>query len=325
MCDVAGGVAEVSLTKTCDEVALGDHVCVVLDSDEQHWEVAAEFVVGGLRRGEKIVYFDSARSTEPLLRRLREQNVDAARHLRTGRITMVPPPVTDRLWTMSVPEVLGLLGQTVGDALAEGYPSVRITDEPAGAAARPGGVSLAEYDTAVAEAMRGNPVTLLCQYERTDWSGEELRQLCEMHETELAAPSIYDDGLLRITRTAPFVTRVSGEIDFSNRHLVRGIIDKELDQALRTLRHNGEIEVHLESLRFADVTAIVQFLQAAEGFPQTHRLVLHGVQPVVRRVLERCGAAFTTQLALRDTAPGPDVPGADPRPPGLPRAGAAGR
>jgi len=59
--------------------------------------------------------------------------------------------------------------------------------------------------------MQGHPVTLLCQYERTDWSTSELTELCEMHSIEVATPAIYDDGLLRITRHAPFSTRVSGE------------------------------------------------------------------------------------------------------------------
>ncbi len=292
---------QLSVAKTLDEIALGDHVCAVLDSDEQHWEVAAGFVASGLRRREKIVYFDSARSATPLLRRLREDNVDVERYLRTGQLSLIPPEMTDKLWSMSVPEVLALLGETIGDALAEGYPSVRLSDEPATAVNRPRGISLAEYDRAVHGAMQGNPVTLLCQYERTDWSTAELSELCELHAIEVITPAIYDDGLLRITRMAPFSTRVSGEIDFSNRHLVRGIIEKELDRALRALKHDGQIAIHLESLRFADVTTIVQFVQAAESFPQSHQLVLYGVQPLVRRVLDRCGAAFTTQLTLRDT------------------------
>jgi anti-anti-sigma regulatory factor len=286
--------------KALDEIAAGDHACVVMDSDEQHWEIAAEFVLGGLAREEKVLYYDGARSTEPVLRRLKESNVDVASHLRTGRLAVIPPDVTNKLWAMSVTELLGVVGSTVGAALEEGYQSVRITDELTGAAKHPGSAVIAELDQAVHQAIQGVPVSLLCQYERTDWSVSELDDLCSLHPIEVSAPAIYDDGLLRITRTAPFGVRAAGEIDFSNRHLVRGIIDKELDSAMRALRHNGEIAVHLESLRFADVTTIVQFVQAAEGFPESHRLVLYGVQPVVRRVLDRCGAAFTTQLTLRE-------------------------
>lgn len=291
------------MSKALDEIAVGDHACVVVDSDEQHWEVAANFVTGGLRHDQKIVYYDSARTAEPLMRRLREDNVDVEQHRRSGQLTLMTPEQTDKLWTMSLPELLGLLGQTVGEALGEGYPGIRITDEAANAVHRPRGISLAEYDRAVHDGMQGNPVTLLCQYERTDWSTAELSELCDLHSIDVATPAIYDDGLLRITRQAPFSTRVSGEIDFSNRHLVRGIIDKELDRALRALQHHDEIEVHLESLRFADVATVVQFVQAAESFPQSHRLVLYGVQPLVRRVLDRCGAAFTAQLTMVEATP----------------------
>jgi anti-anti-sigma factor len=288
------------VSKTLHEIALGDHACVVMDSDEQHWEIAAGFVAEGFRRREKILYYDGARSTEPLLRRLREDNIDVDGYLRTGQLAVFPPELTNQLWKLSLPEMAGLVAQTIGKSLSEGYTGVRVTDEPGGAVHRPAGVPLAEYDRTLHEGMQGHPVTMLCQYERTDWSTSELTELREMHSIEVATPAIYDDGLLRITRHAPYTTRVSGEIDFSNRHLVRTIIDKELDRALRAASQTDEIQVHLESLRFADVTTIIAFVQAAEGFPQSHRLVLYGVQPSIRRVLDRCGAGFTAQLTLRE-------------------------
>jgi anti-anti-sigma regulatory factor len=288
------------VSKTLDEIAVGDHACVVVDSDEQHWEVASGFVSGGIANEEKVFYYDSSRSAEPLLRRLREDNVDVALHLRTGQLALMPPSATDQLWRLSVEEMTGLVARTLTEAFEEGYPRVRITDEPAGAVHRPAGLALAEYDRAVHDALQGHPVTLLCQYERAQWSIAELDELCEMHPIDVITPAIYDDGLLRITRQAPFSTRVAGEIDFSNRHLVRSVIDKELDRALRTADQTNEIQVHLESLRFADVTTIVQFVQAAEGFPQSHKLVLYGVKPGIRRVLDRCGAGFAAQLTVRE-------------------------
>ena len=269
-----------------------------MDSDEQHWEVVADYVAGGIRRGEKVLYFDGSRSSSPLLRRLREDNVDAAHLLRTGQLALFPPEVTDQFWTMRLPEVAAMVTNTIDGALAEGWPSVRITDEPAGAAKRPIGIPLADYDQVLDERMAGRPVTMLCQYEREHWSAAELTELRSHHSTEVLTPAIYDDGMLRITREAPFSTRAAGEIDMSNRALVRGIIDKELDRALRTAEHTDEIQLHLESLRFADVTTVTQFVQAAESFPQSHKLVLYGVQPSIRRVLERCGAGFTTQLTV---------------------------
>src|SRR5207244_1565812 len=124
---------------------------------------------------------------------------------------------------------------------------------------------LGELDRMIHEVVRDRPVTMLCQYDRRHWSSSALHELGELHPVEVVAPALYDDGLLRVTRQAPFSTRVCGEIDFSNRDLVRIMIGKELERAVRATRGSGEIAVFLESLRFADVTCVAEFVQAAEG------------------------------------------------------------
>ncbi len=304
MPDTANGVGDtLALTKTVAEISRGDHACVVMDSDEQHWEVVAGYVRHGLARREKVVVFDGERSATPVLRRLAEDRLDVDRIVRTGQLTVVPPDAMTWMWSASTEEIVGLVSATVDDALAEGYPGVRLTNEPAAGRSDRSVGRLGEIDRAVDSALRARPATLLCQYERRHWAGSDLIRLGEQHEVDVVAPALYDDGLLRVTRAAPFCTRVAGEIDFSNRDLVRTMIKKELDQALRAPSPSGQVEVHLESLRFADVTSVVQFVQVAAGFPESHHLVLHGAQPAVRRLLDRCGAAFSGQLVLREADP----------------------
>ncbi|MGQ0479657.1 MAG: MEDS domain-containing protein [Pseudonocardia sp.] len=291
-----------SLTKTVAEISRGDHACVVMDSDEQHWEVVAGYVHNGLALREKVVFFDGDRSAVPVLRRLAEDRMDVDTMVRTGQLTIVPPDAMAWMWTASTEEIGDLVAATVDDALAEGYPGVRLTNEPAAGRSDRSVGRLGEIDRAVDAVLRARPATLLCQYERRHWAGTDLIRLGELHQVDVVAPALYDDGLLRVTRLAPFRTRVAGEIDFSNRELVRMMIEKELDQALRAPSPSGQVEVHLESLRFADVTSAVQFVQMAGEFPQSQQLVLHGVQPGVRRLLDRCGAAFSGQLVLREGA-----------------------
>jgi anti-anti-sigma regulatory factor len=296
----------VSLTKTVAEIAPGDHACAVVDSDEQHWEVAAGYVSAGLVRREKVVYFDGEGSAEPLLRRLREADVNVDEAVDTGQLVVLPPEAADASDERATEAVRSQVRESIEDALREGYRAVRLTDEPS-AESRAIGHSavhrLGELDRMIHEVVRDRPVTMLCQYDRRHWSSSDLHQLGELHPVEVIAPALYDDGLLRVTRRAPFSTRVCGEIDFSNRDLVRGMIENELERALRATNETGEVAVHLESLRFADVTSVAEFVQAAEGFPQSHRLVLYGVQPSVRRLLDRCGAAFSSQLEIRDRLP----------------------
>lgn len=275
----------------------------MLDSDEEHWEVGADFIAGGLARHEKILYYDADQSITGVFRRLREDNVDVSRAVRSGQLEVFPGTTTRGLWEISPAEVVGMFGHYLGDAVEAGYAGLRVTDEPAEAVHRPAGYPLAAYDAAIDAAVHGQPASVLCQYVRPDWSPEELDELCAMHPVRLDTSAVYDDGLLRVTRCGDSETRLAGEIDYSNRHLVRDIIDRELDSALRALRQTGEIRLHLESLRFADVTTVVALVQAAESFPQSHRLVLFGVQPRMRRILDRCGASLTAQLTVWDAEP----------------------
>lgn len=296
-----------SLTKTVAEIAPGDHAFAVMDSDEQHWEIAAGYVSAGLARREKVVYLDGERTAAPLLRRLRELAVDVGSVLRSGQLVVLPRESLVGVWDGSLEQVRGRLRARIDGALDEGYGGVRMTDEPgAGGPDRAG-----ELDALLHEVIHERPVTMLCQYERRHWSAGDLDALGRLHPVEVVAPALYDDGLLRITRDAPYRTRISGEIDYSNRDTVRAMIEDELDHALRNGTDDrageraGEIALHLDSLRFADVTAVTRFVQAADAFPTSHRLVLRGVQPTIRRLLDRCGAPLRSQLAVAEV---PEVP-----------------
>ncbi len=297
------------LTRTVAEIVPGDHAFAVLDSDEQHWEVAAGYVGAGLARREKVVYLDGERTAAPLLRRLRELGVDAGAALRSGQLVVMPRESLLGVWDGSLEQVRGQLRRSIDAALAEGYPGVRMSDEPAA----DGPVRAGELDALLHQVIDGRPVTMLCLYERRHWSAADLDGLGRRHPVEVVAPALYDDGLLRITREAPYRTRISGEIDYSNRDTVRAMIEDELDRLLRTGAEPqagdtaGEIALHLDSLRFADVTAVSRFVQVADAFPRSHRLVLCGVQPTVRRLLDRCGAPLRSQLTVAEA---PEAAGA---------------
>lgn len=292
-----------SLTKTVPEITPGDHAFAVMDSDEQRWEVAAGYVSAGLARREKVVYLDGERTATPLLRRLYELAVDVGSVLRSGQLVVTPRESVLGVWDGSLDQVRGRLRRSIETALDEGYPGVRMTDEPAAG----GSERVGELDALLHGVIHGRPVTMLCQYERRHWSAGDLGTLGRLHPVEVVAPALHDDGLLRITRDAPGGNRISGEIDYSNRDIVRVVIENELDLALRTGagESSGEISLHLDSLRFADVTAVTRLVQAADEFPASHRLVLRGVRPTIRRLLDRCGAPLRSQLTVLEI---PEVP-----------------
>jgi anti-anti-sigma factor len=301
------------MTTTVEDCRSIDHAMAVPVSDEQQWQIVAEFLAHGLRRGEHVVYFDDGTS-ERVLERMTDDGVAVTAPLREGRLAVVPGDPRS-----SAQDVAEAVRSTVDAALAAGYPAVRITGNPTflvkqgkGTAAD-GVYGMADLDRVLDDIVRHRPAHVLCVYDRAHCPEEVVDRMRAVHRTEVVAPAIYDDGLLRLTAIGPGAARVAGEVDHSNRPRIRSFLESALDRALRLPDAPTDIRLDLSSLRFLDVAGAVGLVHAAEEFPNAHRLVLGGVRPRVQRVLDRCGAPFATQLVVqpRGDAPPPEPPPAD--------------
>jgi anti-anti-sigma factor len=287
------------MTTTVEDCRSVDHAIAVPESDEQLWQVSAEFLAHGLIRGEQVIYFDDGTS-ERVLERMADDGVAVTGPLREGGFTIVPSDAGRRC---SPDEVAETVRATIDGALAAGYPAVRMTGLLAFVRKRGGssapGYGMADYDRVIDRVVRDRPAHVLCIYDRARYSEDVVEAMRAVHRTEVVAPSIYDDGLLRITAVGPGAARVAGEVDHSNRPRIRKLLEAALDRALRLPDAPTDITLDLSSLRFLDVAGAIGLVHAAEEFPNAHRLVLSGVRPRVQRLLDRCGAPFATQLVVR--------------------------
>jgi anti-anti-sigma factor len=299
------------MTTTVEDCRSIDHAVAIPVSDEQLWQISAEFLAHGLGRGERVIYFDDG-SSERVLERMTDDGVAVAGPLREGQFTIV---ASDR--HTSPHEVAEAVRASVDAALAAGYPAVRITGRLTFTAAHAAGeAGVAHFDRVVDAVVRNRPAHVLCIYDRTRYPDEVVEAMRAAHRTEVIAPAIYDDGLLRITAIGPGAARVAGECDHSNRPRIRSFLEAALDRALRQPDAPTDITLDLSSLRFLDVAGAVGLVHAAEEFPDAHRLILTGVRPRVQRVLDRCGAPFATQLVVhaRSDQPPVEQPPADRAP-----------
>ena len=273
------------------------HACAVPGSDEQLWEMTAAFLAAGLAVGEQVVYFDDG-TADAVLQRLVDDRVPVRRPLSDGQLTVVDPAQTHAVVHGPVRDAAVLLATMIDRAVGDGYPGFRMTGQFSSGLVRADGLHLADYDAVLETVLAGRPARALCLYDRHRFPDDAIARLRAMHRIELDAPALYDDNLLRITRAAPFRLRLAGEIDHSNRPTVLRLVATTLDEALRSHSSPAALEFDLSSLRFLDVAGAVGLVHAAEGFPETHRLALHGARPGVLRVLDRCGAPFAAQLDL---------------------------
>ena len=286
------------MTTTVEDIGSVDHAIAVPVSDEQLWQMSAEFIAHGLARGGQVFYFDDG-TAERVLERLADDGVAVAGPLREGRFTVVPGEVTRAALNSPLTEVAEIVRSTVDSGLSKGYPTVWMTGQLDHGLQRSAAGSMPDYDRVIDAVVRHRPAHVLCFYDRVRYPESFVEAMRAVHDTEVVSPAIYDDGLLRLTAAGPGAARVAGEVDHSNRPRIRKLLEAALDRALRSPDVPADITLDLSSLRVLDVTAAVGLVHAAEEFPSAHRLVLTGVRPRVQRLLDRCGAPFADQLVVR--------------------------
>lgn len=295
------------MIKQADGLSSGDHVCAIPDSAEHLGELSSGFVAHGLARGEKVLYFDDDGAADRLLRRLDEDGVDVDGPLRRDQLTILPPEATRHTFTLPLREIHAGVGGEIERSVRDGWAGMRLTGQMHGAIAPGASASLAEYDGLLARMIRENRRSLsaLCTYDHAHFPDDQIEIMKALHRDHVGPARAYDDGLLRIVQLDHTHARLSGEIDHSNRPQITSLLLSALDAALRSADGGTEIGLDMASVRFVDVATATALVHAAETFPATHRLVLHRVRPRVQRILDRCGAAFSPQLAFDDGPPRP--------------------
>ena len=113
----------------------------------------------------------------------------------------------------------------------------------------------------------------------------------------------YQDKQLVITKTTrPLGLRLAGAVDAANVDAVASVLGS-------TLRANPGAEVHVDvaGLEFSDVSGIRALVAAAEGADGDHHLVLHGIAPLMGKVMDVVGWTDLPSLTISEQ----DFPAAD--------------
>lgn len=106
----------------------------------------------------------------------------------------------------------------------------------------------------------------------------------------------------------PSGLRLVGEIDASNvrqvEELLAGLLNGESDY---------DVHIDLSLIEFVDVSGIRAIVSAAEKADGRHRMILHGLPPLVSRVMEVVGwSDLPTLFIAAEAFPDGDLTRADP-------------
>lgn len=285
------------LLRSVEDMAYGDHGCLVCESDREQWGASSAYVRHGLSLGERVLYVTADRSELEVRRML------AIDRTSTGELVVLPASIAYGISGRRFDPVAQLDGwkDHVYTALNDGFSGFRAVvemnwleqvDMPL--------ESLVDYERSGNGLFRGLPGSVLCVYDRRHFDDFTLARVGHAHPCRfgrLAEPaSMLRTELLEIRSAGPGALALFGEVDASNLGVVIEALGSAADEDGRLLIDMAG----LEFIDFAGLRAIHAFSQ--EGGRNGGKLVLLSPPAIARRMIELLGADGSLTLEDGPTA-----------------------
>jgi anti-anti-sigma factor len=297
---VAGKPPEVRAgsTRHVRQVRLGDHLCLPFASDEEQREVLTSYIVDGLSRGERVIYFADRTEPDAIDGWLAGRGLDPARARADGHLDVRRLDSHYLVGGQFEPDVvITTLWVEVRQARDAGYPGLRITGEMT-SDARPVAdmARLHEYESRFASVFGSRELAAICQYDERLFDATGLAGLIACHRQVVRIDPLHDDRRLRIVRT------------FNPRGLrVVGVVDLTTSEALGTALaqaaswSDGEdLHIDLGALEFIDVAGVRMIVHTARTLAPDRELVIERLADGLRRVFGVVGWDRTPGLRFAE-------------------------
>ncbi|MFQ6143115.1 MEDS domain-containing protein [Streptomyces seoulensis] len=270
-----------------EEADQGDHLCLAFADDAEQRRVATAYVLGGLERGERVMYFADGRAPEQVLGWLREAGADPAPALERGQLVVTTADDSYLAVGPFDPDAMvATLHREVADSLAAGYTGFRVSGEM-GWALRdvPGADRLGEYETKVNEVFAGGPASAICQYDARRFDADALAAFDGRHPGAVAPEPLYSSGLLRLApsfRAGRRALRVVGDVDYQSAAALAAALETAMGWP-------GDITVDMSGLDFIDLAGVRALVQTAERLSEGRRMHIVELTPMLRHVMHVVG------------------------------------
>ncbi len=272
------------------------HGCAVLRSAEQAWEALSDFVEEGLRGNQQIVLAGlRLDQQDALLRRLSENDVQTDTPSSDGRLTLMAEDISRQFLSLPPKELTRAVADQIEQAVSSGCAGVRL-----------GGIypdiGIGPYESVLDELVRSAPLDVLCGYDRTRLTFDEVDTIRGMHMGEVSDTAEYDDGILRITRPRAGWVRLAGRWERPNHDAAFAVVS---DAAAAGFRN-----VDTSSLRYVDPVCLHALLTGIGGGLRLQR-PNHLVQRLAGLLAHKPIGQPSTGSARQPSTVGSDEPGED--------------
>ena len=181
--------------RTITDLAPGNHLCCLHETDEQHRAVITPFLRQGLEQGQKVIYIVDVRTAETILGYLRDDGLEVEPFLTRGQLEILSHTATYlQEGTFDPDRMIARLRAETEQALAEGYPALRVTGEMTWALrGLPGSERLIEYEAKLNEFLPGSQCLALCQYDRRQFDPAVLLDVLRTHPLAVIGAEVHEN------------------------------------------------------------------------------------------------------------------------------------
>ncbi|MDR7254693.1 anti-anti-sigma regulatory factor [Nocardioides sp. BE266] len=260
----------------------GTHLCALEPGEIQLDRVAATFVGQGLAAGDRLLYVASDEQAEALVTALPE-HVHVAEALATGQLRI--SSFADAYGTRR-PDDLSAVADgfraAAAQACKDGFPGLRVAARMDGLSALLGShQEVLAWERMSTYLQHELEVSSVCLYDASRLDPEQAASIAREHDGQAPEVDVPPIGTF-LAVDEPWGLRVSGEVDVSNRDLLKQLV---LSRAAVTPR----LRLDLGEVTFADIGTMCRLQAAAAELPDSGWLLLDRVPHAVRRILEVAG------------------------------------
>lgn len=237
----------------------GDHVCALYENPDHQADALTDYIRTGLAAGERCVYVAVERSPEEICERLARAGVAVGEAIEARRLTVASKHETYlRDGSFDPDRMIGFLRETEFSALRDGCSGARISGEMHWAlGAEPGCDRVIEYEARLNGFFPGSRSQAICQYNRSSFSPEMIRNVLRTHPTALIAEHSCSNPYYEAAHPVLTAGDAAKRVNWMLRQLVE-LCGKEqaLQAAIREREKllfvvSDELPVPLQALRLA--------------------------------------------------------------------------
>ena len=183
------------LLRTLEELAPGDHLCCLYQTEEEHRAMLTPFLRNGLERNEKVIYIGDVRTANVIEGYLRDDGLYVKDYFERGQLKILGAGDAYTKSGVFDPEgMIALLQKETARAVAEGYSALRVTGEMTWALRGvPGSDRLMEYEAKLNRFFPFNKCSAVCQYDMRQFGPGILVDVLSTHPVAIVGTEVFDN------------------------------------------------------------------------------------------------------------------------------------